>query len=80
MSFKIQWRTNSTETLAVIEQRTKEFWYEDDNNYSYASVEDAEANSEIVKDWRAGPSDLTAVRLKDLDTGLVIYINPRAKK
>ena len=53
-----------------------DFWYEWDNKEFYSSIEDAIQNSDIIEDWRSGPTDLTVVRLHDRATGKRTYVAP----
>lgn len=86
MTYTIEYRTRSVEGmeesgLSLVhtvgqEPVYREFWYEGDNNPTYDSVEDAYANSEIIRDWQSGPTDLTAVRLRNDDTNTCVYVSP----
>lgn len=77
MRVAVQYRTEHVEKFVQM----PDFWYVGDNQEFYVSPEDAEQNSEIIKDYRCGePTDLTVVRLID-ETGKVVrYINPNPIK
>jgi hypothetical protein len=71
MAVQIQYRTQSIEML-----ETPDYWYEGDNEETYESVEDAIKRSDVVRSWTRNSASLTAVRVRDLDTGRCTYISP----
>lgn len=86
MTYTIEYRTHGIEytekdgpsLVHTVGQESvyREFWYEGDNEPNYASIEDAYANSDVIRDWRRGPCDLTAVRIRNDDTNACIYVSP----
>jgi len=74
MAVEIQYRTLSIEMMDE-----NDLWYTGDRKPQYDSLEDALANSDVIEDWQLSgqtKTDLTVVRVRDLETGRVTYVSP----